>query len=152
MPTRPRGLASLPPHRCRGRGRAAPPPSSDRGHGWPGGTLTVRPDQGLDALSAPLAQPVDHEEQQREDEEGRYAADDEAHPAGHGVQQAAAVCRREGSAQGSCAPDPPVPRDCSLASAPPHLSVITGLSRTLLAAGPSGEQRPGRGAEVSRPS
>lgn len=119
---------------------------------WAGRTLTVRPDQGLDALAAPLAQPVDHEEQQREDEEGRHAADDEAHPTGHGVQQAAAVCGREGSAQGFRAPDPPAPRDCSLASAPPHLSIITGLSRTLLAAGPSREECPGRGAEVSRPS
>ena len=97
---------------------------------WAGRTLTVRPNQGLDALTAPLAQPVDHEEQQREDEEGRHAADDEAHPAGHGVQQAAAICGREGSTQG---PRAPLPLNAHL----------TGLSRTVLAAAPSKRTSPG---------
>lgn len=57
--------------------------------------LTVRSNQGLDALPAPLAQPMDHEKQQREDEEGGDAADDQAHPTSHGVKQAAAICEEE---------------------------------------------------------
>lgn len=49
--------------------------------GWK--ALTVCSNQGLDALPAPLAQPVDHEEQQREDEERGDTADDQAHPTSH---------------------------------------------------------------------
>lgn len=62
-------------------------------------TLTVCSNQGLDALPAPLAQPVDHEKQQREDEEGGNAADDQAHPTGHGVKQAATIYE-EGEEEG----------------------------------------------------
>lgn len=57
--------------------------------------LTVCSNQGLDAFSAPLAQPVDHEKQQREDEEGGDTADDQAHPTRHGVKQAAAIYEGE---------------------------------------------------------
>lgn len=53
--------------------------------------LTVSSNQGFDALAPPLAEPVHHEEQQREDEEGRDAADDESHPAGHGVEKAVSI-------------------------------------------------------------
>lgn len=63
--------------------------------------LTVRSNQGLDALPAPLAQPMDHEKQQREDEEGGDAADDQAHPTSHGVKQAAAICEEEEEEEGS---------------------------------------------------
>lgn len=56
------------------------------------GALTVCSNQGLDALPAPLAQPVDHEKQQGQDEEGGDAAHNEAHPAGHGVEQAIPIC------------------------------------------------------------
>lgn len=55
--------------------------------------LTVSPDQGFDALAPPLAEPVHHKEQQREDEEGRDAADDESHPAGHGVKKTVSIWR-----------------------------------------------------------
>lgn len=54
--------------------------------------LTVSSNQRLDALSPPLAQPVHHEEQQGEDEEGGDAAHDQAHSTGHGVKQAVAIC------------------------------------------------------------
>lgn len=53
--------------------------------------LTVSSDEGFDALAPPLAESVHHEEQQREDEEGRDAADDESHPAGHGVKKAVSI-------------------------------------------------------------
>lgn len=36
-----------------------------------------------------------HKEQQREDEEGRDAADDEPHPAGHGVKKAVSICQKK---------------------------------------------------------
>lgn len=62
----------------------------DQGCG-PQRALTVCSNQGLNALPAPLAQPVDHEEQQGQDEEGGDAADNQAHPAGHGVEQAVAI-------------------------------------------------------------
>lgn len=58
------------------------------------GPLTVCSDQGLQALPAPLAKPVDHEEEQGQDEEGGDAADDESHPAGHGVKETVAICHR----------------------------------------------------------
>lgn len=54
-------------------------------------SLTVASDEGLDALSSPLSQSVHHEEQQREDQEGRDAADDETHAAGHRVEQTTAI-------------------------------------------------------------
>lgn len=50
--------------------------------------VQVCSNQGLDALPAPLAQRVDHEKQQREDEEGGNAADDQPLTS-HGVKQAA---------------------------------------------------------------
>lgn len=53
--------------------------------------LTVSSDQGFDALAPPLAESVHHKEQQREDEEGRDAADDESHPAGHGVKKTVSI-------------------------------------------------------------
>lgn len=54
--------------------------------------LTVPSDQSFDALASALPESVHHEEQQGEDEEGRDAADDEPHPAGHRVKQAVSVC------------------------------------------------------------
>lgn len=48
--------------------------------------LTVGSDQGLNAFPPPLAKPVDHEKQQRQDEEGGDAANDQTHPTGHGVE------------------------------------------------------------------
>lgn len=53
--------------------------------------VQVCSNQGLNALPAPLAQSVDHEKQQREDEEGGDTADDQAHPTCHGVKQAVAI-------------------------------------------------------------
>lgn len=53
--------------------------------------LTVSSNQGFDALASPLAEPVHHEEQKREDEEGRDATDDESHPAGHGVKKTVSI-------------------------------------------------------------
>lgn len=53
---------------------------------------TVASDQGLNALASSLPQSVDHEEQQREDEEGRNAADDQTHSTGHGVEEAGPIC------------------------------------------------------------
>lgn len=53
--------------------------------------LTVSSDQSLDAFAPPLPQPVHHEEQQRQDEEGRDAADDQPHAAGHRVKQAVSI-------------------------------------------------------------
>lgn len=35
---------------------------------------------------------MDHEEQQGQDEEGGDAADNQAHPTRHGIEQAAAIC------------------------------------------------------------
>lgn len=64
----------------------------ERGHYCgPWRVLTVCSNQGLNALPAPLAQSVDHEKQQREDEEGGDTADDQAHPTCHGVKQAVAI-------------------------------------------------------------
>lgn len=56
--------------------------------------LTVSSNQSLDALASPLPESVHHEEQQREDEEGRDAADDQPHPAGHRVEQTVPICRK----------------------------------------------------------
>lgn len=53
--------------------------------------LTVSSNEGFDAFSPPLPQSVHHEEQQREDEEGRDAAHNEPHATGHRVKQTAAV-------------------------------------------------------------
>lgn len=53
--------------------------------------VQVSSNQRLYALSPPLAQPVHHEEQQGEDEEGGDAAHDQAHSTGHGVKQAVAI-------------------------------------------------------------
>lgn len=53
--------------------------------------LTVSSNEGFDAFPPALSQSVHHEEQQREDEEGRDAAHDEPHPAGHRVKQTATV-------------------------------------------------------------
>lgn len=64
--------------------------------------LTVCSNQGLDALPAPLAQPVDHEKQQREDEEGGDTADDQAHPTSHGVKQAATIYEEVKRKETSC--------------------------------------------------
>lgn len=57
--------------------------------------LTVSSNQGFDALAPPLAESVHHKEQQREDEEGRDAADDESHPAGHGVKKTVSIWQRK---------------------------------------------------------
>lgn len=59
--------------------------------------LTVSSDQSFDALASALPQSVHHEEQQGEDEEGRDAADDEPHAAGHRVKQAVSVCSDGGN-------------------------------------------------------
>lgn len=53
--------------------------------------LTVSSNEGFDAFPPALPQSVHHEEQQREDEEGRDAADNEPHATGHRVKQTAAV-------------------------------------------------------------
>lgn len=53
--------------------------------------LTVSSDQSLDALTSPLTESVHHEEQQREDEEGRDAANDQPHSAGHRVKQTVSI-------------------------------------------------------------
>lgn len=74
-----------------GQGRLGRPRKAEGHYCGPGWALTVCSNQGLDALPAPLAQPVDHEKQQREDEEGGDAADDQAHPTSHGVKQAATI-------------------------------------------------------------
>lgn len=58
--------------------------------------LTVSSDQSLDALTSPLTQSVHHEEQQREDEEGRDAANDQPHSAGHRVKQTVSIWRNKG--------------------------------------------------------
>lgn len=52
--------------------------------------LTVSSNECFDALASSLPEPVHHEQQQREDEEGRDTADDQTHPTGHGVKQVAA--------------------------------------------------------------
>lgn len=49
--------------------------------------LTVSSNQRFDAFTSSLTESVYHEEQQREDKEGRDAADDQPHPAGHRVKQ-----------------------------------------------------------------
>lgn len=49
--------------------------------------LTVATNQRLDPFPPSLTEPVHHEEQQGEDEEGGDAADDQPHPARHGVEQ-----------------------------------------------------------------
>lgn len=59
--------------------------------------LTVSSNQSFDALTSALPESVHHEEQQREDEEGRDAADDEPHAAGHRVKQAVSVCSGGGN-------------------------------------------------------
>lgn len=53
--------------------------------------LTVSANQSFDAFTSPLTEPVHHEEQQGEDEEGRDAADDQSHTAGHRVKQAVSI-------------------------------------------------------------
>ena len=80
--------------RCSGLGTGAHPEwtlSTREGEWRGGGGLTVASDQGLDALASSLSQPVDHEEQQREDEEGGNAADDQTHSTGHGVKEAVPI-------------------------------------------------------------
>lgn len=59
--------------------------------------LTVSSDQSFNALASALPESVHHEEQQREDEKGRDAADNEPHAAGHRVKQAVSVCSDRGN-------------------------------------------------------
>lgn len=69
-----------------------PCPHSPWRHTQGPAALTVCSNQGLDALPAPLAQSVDHEKQQGQDEEGGDATNDQTHPTGHGVEQAVPIC------------------------------------------------------------
>lgn len=53
--------------------------------------LTVSSNQCFYAFTSPLAEPVHHKQQQREDEEGWDTTDDQPHPTGHGVKQTVSI-------------------------------------------------------------
>lgn len=53
--------------------------------------LTVVSDQSFDAFASFLAKSVHHEEQKRQDEEGRDAADDQPYATGQWIEQTASI-------------------------------------------------------------